>query len=273
MNETSLRPGQVNSSSIDQQVVPADLFSLDPITSELGLKEEWQFASKRTSRVVSYDLSSTDATMLEGECLSDVIELSGTLTANRTFNFYLDTTRLYGRKAYKVLVSAISNSTTTRTITLSGSGSVDVSIPVKSDSLPQIHEIYIDASGNVKSGLEGYTIIEEGSNSNGSWIKFSNGVMVCWGVITMSTQLIDTDCYTTWTFPASFRSTLNLCIQRTPLYQGDGSGSESYIGEREYNGVYIILVNPTYLTVMSYSYKHAIGQSTTYSMCVTGRWR
>jgi hypothetical protein len=157
------------------------------------------------------------------ECAYNIIELSGTLTANRTFNFYLDTTRLYGRKAYKVLVSAISNSTTTRIITLSGAGSIDVTIPVKSDSLPQIHEIYIDASGNIKAGLEGYTIIEEGTNSNGSWIKFSNGWKIAY-IVKAFTMQQGTVAHT-FPLPIDFTST----VTEAPVFSTVPAMHWSYI--------------------------------------------
>jgi len=173
--------------STKEEIQKADLDLLGKINTVVESLTETQNGQEKIildssikNPIKVYDLSASDITMAQAECEYNIIELSGTLTTNRTFNFYLDATKLYGSKAYRVLVSAISDSTTTRNIILSSSGSIDMSIPVKSDTLPQLHDIYIDSSGNVKAGIEGYIIIEEGTNSNGSWIKFSNGTLICY---------------------------------------------------------------------------------------------
>jgi hypothetical protein len=121
-------------------------------TSSRSTSEAGTNVSGMKSGVVVYNLTSADHVMDGSECLYNLIELSGTLTANRVFTFYLDTTRLYGRKAYKVLISAIAD-TGIRTITFTGGTAVNVVIDINTAHDLEMHDIYVDALGNVYAGV------------------------------------------------------------------------------------------------------------------------
>ena len=60
-------------------------------------------------------------------------------------------------------------------------------------------------------------IIEEGSNTNGNWIRLSNGLQLCWRNNYSTTPSGDIH---TWTFPAAFVS--NPAIVTMGQYHGAG---------------------------------------------------
>lgn len=100
---------------------------------------------RKISSVKTYDLSSADATMNGLECAYNIIELAGTLTANRTFNFYLDTTRLYGRKKYTIKMSA----TGFFFIIIKTNISNSKQVILNTNSNPYLLDVYIDENGNI----------------------------------------------------------------------------------------------------------------------------
>jgi len=54
-------------------------------------------------------------------------------------------------------------------------------------------------------GLAGAVIVDSGSNENGSWVRFGNGLQVCWHtVICVYTELTPGRHTKTWTLPKSF---------------------------------------------------------------------
>jgi hypothetical protein len=79
----------------------------------------------------------------------------------------------------------------------------------------------VSQSGGVATG----SIVEVGSNANGSYIKFAGGLLLCFGSVTVGTitnsagsLFVSTS--TSWTFPAAFAT--------KPFCGGnDGSGSSS----------------------------------------------
>jgi hypothetical protein len=74
--------------------------------------------------------------------------------------------------------------------------------------------------------IAGDPIVENGSNADGEYIKFSNGTMIC-QIFTVSTGGSGE---ATWTFPFTFANT-NIVISGTPLGQNryitPGSGVTS----------------------------------------------
>lgn len=50
------------------------------------------------------------------------------------------------------------------------------------------------------------TIVESGTNSNGSWIKYDNGVMIVWNSVTVTNQAISTS-YTSGHYTGTRRMT------------------------------------------------------------------
>jgi hypothetical protein len=129
-------------------------------TSEVGTN-----VSGMKAGVKSYDLTSADATMNASQCIYNILELTGTLSANRTMTLYLDTSTLYGRKAYTVNIPAAtlvasSGGPYTITLTTGVSGKKTVAVPILitgSTALLNglVFAVYVDAAGNVYSTNQG----------------------------------------------------------------------------------------------------------------------
>ena len=122
-------------------------------TSNNGTSEAGTNVSGMKSGVKSYDLSSSDVTMNGSECIYNIIELTGTLTANRTFNFYLDTTRLYGKKIYSLKISATGGKIITLTTGIVGK----ISETTIAESAPYIIHVMVDDTGNVTRDITNET--------------------------------------------------------------------------------------------------------------------
>lgn len=58
-------------------------------------------------------------------------------------------------------------------------------------------------------------VIEYGSNSNGSYVRFADGTQICWGAVQVS-YVNSSTLFGPWTYPAAFTSTPN--IVATLLY-------------------------------------------------------
>ena len=54
-------------------------------------------------------------------------------------------------------------------------------------------------------GLAGAVIVDSGTNENGSWVRWSNGLQMCWATVTPDRTIQNTE--QTFTFPKSFSST------------------------------------------------------------------
>ena len=54
-------------------------------------------------------------------------------------------------------------------------------------------------------GLAGAVIEDSGTNENGSWVRWSNGLQMCWATVTPDRTIQNTE--QTFTFPKSFSST------------------------------------------------------------------
>ena len=98
-----------------------------------------------TSGVLSFDLTSANATMAANQCIYNILELTGTMSANRTVTLYLDTTTLYGRKIYSVKISATGG----KIITLTTGILSKVSVTTIAESVPYIIHVMVDDTGNV----------------------------------------------------------------------------------------------------------------------------
>jgi hypothetical protein len=75
------------------------------------------------------------------------------LTANRTFNFYLDTTRLYGKKIYSLKISATGGKIITLTTGIVGK----ISETTIAESAPYIIHVMVDDTGNVTRDITNET--------------------------------------------------------------------------------------------------------------------
>ena len=71
------------------------------------------------------------------------------------------------------------------------------------------------------NGIRGVDIVESGSNSNGNWIKYADGTMICWHTlnkeITINNPwgvLYESSEYFSWTFPQTFTVTPSISVSR-----------------------------------------------------------
>ena len=112
-------------------------------------------------------------------------------------------------------------------------------------------------------------IVESGSNSNGSYIKFSDGTMICYLNITVTDQAIDTQYGTsslyfgrrTWTFPVAFIKEPNVSCGR---FKWGTSGSWGSAME----------ATKTIANLMGYDmYSRASGTRTIISATAIGKWK
>lgn len=71
-----------------------------------------------------------------------------------------------------------------------------------------------------KQLFEGETIIEEGSNANGEWIKLGSGRMICYKVVNL-VYAAATELSATWTYPQAFlagtRPTITFSLSDTTV--------------------------------------------------------
>ena len=124
---------------------------------------------------------------------------------------------------------------------------------------------FVDKNGNkYYSG-----IVESGSNSNGSYIKFSDGSMICYLNITVTDQAIDTQYGTsslyfgkrTWTFPVAFIKEPNVSCGQ--FHWGTGG---SWGGTTEATKTIAVLIGYD-------MYSRASGTRTIISATAIGKWK
>lgn len=110
---------------------------------------------------------------------------------------------------------------------------------------------------------------ESGSNANGSYIKFSDGTMICYLNITVTDQAIDTQYDTTslyfgrrtWTFPVAFIKAPNVSCGQFRWGTGGSWGSTTGASK-------------TIAYLIGYDmYSRASGTKTTISAIAIGKWK
>jgi len=159
---------------------------------------------------LNINISSSNYTGTIGDITNEIIAISGTTSSNRTITLYFNASTQNGVKSYKVYIPSASlvagsGGPYTLTITTGSGDSVWVPISATGNTLYStsgvsnnlMFNIYVDSSGNVTS--DDWQI--SGSNSNGSFIQFSDGTMEEYklGTITAYPTLI--------TFPVPFIDT------------------------------------------------------------------
>jgi hypothetical protein len=107
--------------------------------------------------VVEYDITSSNATMDDTECVQPILRISGALSANKTVTLYHDTAKGYGRKEYTVLV----DTTGDWFITFTAGGADTVIIPANGTT--RIIHMLVDEDGNVYRDETRSTSIDGGS--------------------------------------------------------------------------------------------------------------
>ena len=227
--------------------------------------------------VVTYDLTSGSRIQTSDEVLADVIEITGSITADRTLTLQIpDATTKVGRKTYTVTLTPQAGGSTGRIITLttgvSGKKTVVVPLIPSTDTLVSgilTFTVYVDAVGNVSS--EAFSV--DGSNSNGSYIKFGDGTLVCWGwgfmpwpsgssiseTVTFPYAFIDTNYYVNVSV-AGYKTT-------DPASLADTAGvSNAWASFR-------ILTSATMTVILAYTTAVTSGHRCLYSWKSIGRWK
>lgn len=163
-----------------------------------------------------YNIASSNVSQTSDEILSDVIELVGLPSANRTVTLQTPSSEYIGRKRYTIVITPRSSDANFRTVTLTTgvSGKYSVIIPMipNTDTLLSAllqFDIYVDATGNVS--CDHFAI--SASNALGSYTLYADGSMRCEGaesvLLTTSSGPASTYLYytnTTMTYPLSFVS-------------------------------------------------------------------
>lgn len=116
-----------------------------------------------------------------------------------------------------------------------------------------------------KLEIGGNTIIgiENGSNTNGNYTKFSDGTMIQWGVASLGTCAINTFLDGTITFPISFSNTV---YGFSPIIRGtviSGNMQGTFIIKNAYEGS----VEIRYLSNATYTV------NVTVTWMALGRWK
>jgi hypothetical protein len=131
---------------------------------------------------ISYDLSSGNRAQGYGDIVNDVINIIGTINANRTLTLLQPDSASVGRKKYTVIITpqASSGGPFTVTLTTGVSGKQNVVIPIikSADTLLSgilQFDIFVDSAGNVSSN----SFLVRGSNSYGEYVKRSDKTMTC----------------------------------------------------------------------------------------------
>ena len=202
--------------------------------------------------VIMANVASANYVGTISDIVYDAIVISGTINTNRTVTLYFDGS-LNGNKRYTVLnnVVAVSGGLYTVTLTTGLGTRVVLTVPA-SPSATSMISIYVDTLGNVVAGGD---IVSSGSNSNGYYIQFADGTMICrktYGATANGTTI---------TFPIAFIS--------APEYVGAGDIPPS-------SGAYNFIAAGTITTSNFMVVAHnGIGGSISepFSFCAIGRWK
>lgn len=115
----------------------------DSATSESGTN-----VSGMRNGIMTYDLTLADATMQGNECIYTVIEITGIMDGDRTFTFYFDSTRKFGRKIYNLILSVAAKDATDRVLDLTaGVNTISCTITLNSSRL--LYQVWVDDDGNL----------------------------------------------------------------------------------------------------------------------------
>src|SRR5690606_12670517 len=121
----------------------------------------------------------------------------------------------------------------------------------------------------------GSRIVEMGSNANGQYVRWENGLQVCWHVL-QSTSIASPVLSTSWTFPASFASTpvvLNFARLTPGSYRYAGSATPhlhfGFVSHTTISNSSVILA--IYRTADAPGFQS--GDYVTFSPIAIGRWK
>ena len=199
-------------------------------------------------------LTSGSVTPSSTDLANGTLVLSGALTGNVTIT-------MPSSGMWAIIMSC----TGAYTVTFQcGTGSVKYAIPALKSADETAHQTYyitsIVCNTNSVFGDSSWRI--DGSNSNGSYIKFGDGTLECFGAVAPASN---NNAGTQYTYPAEFYSLKSLIAQANSISSG-GDGS-SYVTESSAGSVTVFKVKVlshsataiSYVTNVSISWK-AIGR-------------
>ena len=123
----------------------------------------------------------------------------------------------------------------------------------------------VSQAGGVPTGA----LLQRGSNANGEFIRLADGTQVCWGVITVPKQALNTQASGRATMPVAFATAPRIIA--TALSSIGASGNQSAIGEQAYNGIWWGATT-TQVNADSWSYRLATASDVQYQYIAFGRW-
>ena len=135
---------------------------------------------------------------------------------------------------------------------------------VKQYESPPLVDGLIDIAQLPVVGVMGAAIIEQGSNANGSWVKWANGTMICTGNGYISFSGSDNYVETICSYPVEFAS---VSCAMSGQYISCGSGGHSDVYAPNLNAL-VISISPCRLSTFNTSVNNiSIGY------LVIGRWK
>jgi hypothetical protein len=125
-----------------------------------------------------------------------------------------------------------------------------------------VAEFISEGSGNWRCVNYEYALVQYGSNANGSWIRFPNGLQICQhtittGALNVAAGAIFATADTTWTFPVAFASG-----QALSAYGSDSVGTAVWVSCGSYSSTSIL--------VKGYCFTSAAAR--TIAVTAVGRW-
>lgn len=111
------------------------------------------------------------------------------------------------------------------------------------------------------------TIIESGSNSNGSWIKYSDGTMICWKHFTTTDQAIDNQ------YGSLYQKTRNVSFPQTFVSAPVGICSQFQWGTGATWGS-VMSTNVSSMVLRAFdAFSRAAGTNCEIGWMAIGRWK
>ena len=249
-------------SGLDWQMVPSGMIVPSGGIAAMQQYEQGMGAICAGNNVgyINANLTSGDYTGTIADIVYDTIMVTGNIATNRNIKLYYNAGTLNGVKRYFVILTpqASSGGPFTVTITTGTGKTVIVPIAASGDTLtsPDLQiEVTVDPSGNVRSAS--FTV--SGSNAYGSWVKFADGTMECFGSVTYAESLASLSC----SFPANFDAGIATCLLTV---QNNTGNSDVYVW-LGYLGL-----SSTGFTVLVRGAGWS-GQSNTVRWYAFGRWR
>jgi hypothetical protein len=143
-------------------------------------KRSYGFGTPQAS-VCTYDVGTVSIIQKEEETVCDILEVSGTISASKTFQMFFNDLTLKGNKNYKVCFNVVSSYAGLLTVTFSTgiANKQNVIVPVIDSNSTltspkyMYFDLYVDSLGNVTCNSWRVS----GHNSKGSFSMFGDGTM------------------------------------------------------------------------------------------------